>query len=185
MFPKNIVESAVQHTLASHRRQAQGSDPVCWCPLCAADMQALALSSLPPRYVTRREGVAIDHARAVAVREEVARAVRHVGSHPKHENGTCGAAAEAVAMVNFPFELGFSMIEERLRSHAGACECWECRCDAVAFALNRFPPQYGVAVGGRSAFPEIELKQMADEMVAFIDLGVRIATALPRHEAGH
>jgi hypothetical protein len=183
MHPKNIMEYVVRETLDSRRREDPGGDPACWCPLCIADMQALALSSLPPRYVTRRGGVAIDAASAKAVRDEVEHAVRQVGSHPKHAPGSSGAAPETVAVVNFPFETSFTLIDERMRSHPGSCECWDCRCDAVAFALNRFPPQYGVAVGGASAFTENSRRQMADELVAFLDLGVRITAAHPRHSA--
>lgn len=185
MVPKNLMETAVQGRINSHRQQPADTEGACWCALCLADMQALALSSLPPRYVTRREEVVADHADfETSVRFQVARAVRHVGNNPKHRAMTASAAAPgaAVAVVNVTFEVGFALIEERIRRHADSCDCWDCRCDAVAFALNRFPPQYGVAVDGRSGFPEESRRQMADEMATFLDLGVRIAATVPRHD---
>lgn len=182
MVPKNLTEAAVQEMLRCHREKNADTEGVCWCPLCTADMQALALSCLPPRYITRRESLAGNGAvRDDIVREVVARAVQRVDCHPKHPKAAAGAPADKVALVNYPFEIGFTMIEERMSGRAGACECWECRCDAVAFALNRFPPQYGVAVGDRSPFLESSRKQMAEELVSFLDLGVQIATTVPRH----
>lgn len=182
MVPRNLVEEFVRETLLSRRQHNADTEGVCWCALCTADMQALALSSLPPQYVTRREP--LDGARSSrngAVGLEVERAIRHVGGHPKHSASGAQTRTDPVAIVNFSFEIGFSTIEERVQRRSEFCECWDCRCDAVAFALNRFPPQYGVAFGGRSAFPESNRRQMAEEMAPFLDLGLQIATALPRH----
>lgn len=182
MLPKNLMEEIVRETVFSHRPKNADTEGVCWCALCTADMQALALSSLPPQYVTRRAPLAGDKAsRNGAVHVEVDRAIRHVGNHPKHPSAGTLARADAVSIVNYSFEIGFSVIEELMLGRTRGCECWECRCDAVAFALNRFPPQYGVAFGGRSAFPESNRVQMAEEMTPFLDLGVQIANALPRH----
>lgn len=182
MTPKNLMEDIVRSEVLSHRQKSTDTEGICWCKLCIADMQALALSSLPPQYVTRREPLAGDSAALHgAVDVEVGRAIRLVGGHPKHSSACDGAAADAVAIVNYSFEIGFSAIEDRMQVRNQGCDCWECRCDAVAFALNRFPPQYGVAFSGRSAFPESNRKQMTEEMAPFLDLGVQIAAALPRH----
>ncbi len=181
MLPRNVIEEAVRAALASERLRGSGIEAACWCPLCLADMQALALSSLPPRYVTRREDrSAIGSAQSAAVGEQVAQAVRQVSTHRKHRPEERAADAE-VAMVNFAYEVGFALIEERLMRQDGACECFDCRCDAVAFALNRFPPQYGVALRGRSAFTVRSRSEMGAEMSSFLDLGVRVVTDVPRH----
>lgn len=182
MRPKNIMEDAVQGALFTHRQAGPGGDTGCWCPLCTADVQALALSSLPPRYVTRRRcDAGEEHGRHDAVRDQVARAVQRVGSNRKHDAGTDVSTTLSVAVVNVALEVGFALMEERLQGLSGTCECWDCRCDAIAFALNRFPAQYGVAIDGKSRFHEGSRRQMAEEMVGFLDLGIQVVTAHPLH----
>jgi len=181
MLPRNLMESAVQQALQAHRQSCLGGDSACWCSLCTSDMQALALTALPPLYVTRRGGIVPDDpAHAPAIREEVERAVGRVESNRKHGKGT--ASCGSVALVNFALEVGFVTIEERLQNIVGACDCWDCRCDAIAFALNRFPARYGVAIDGHSPFTEAYRHQMGDEMSSFLDLGVHIVSSLPRHD---
>ena len=44
----NSMEQAVRMHLNRLRAQSPAGDETCWCPLCRADMMALALTSLPP-----------------------------------------------------------------------------------------------------------------------------------------
>jgi hypothetical protein len=182
MLPRNVMEVAVRDALST--RAAAGADGgTCWCPVCTADMQALALSSLPPKYVTRRgERAVLCSGGDGAIDDTVDHAVRWVGHHPKHRPGAPAPPADQVALVNFTYETGFALIDERVNGVVGSCECFDCRCDAVAFALNRFPARYGVALGGQSQFPEDGRRQMGAELAPFIDLGLRVVASRPRHE---
>ena len=180
----NTMEQAVRTHLNKIRAQSAAGDETCWCPLCRADMMALALTSIPPRYATRRSGDADVEARtATAVHEGVARARRQVQRFPKHPKGAAVAAGKAVWVVNFPLEESFRAVDEILRRHDGACDCWNCRCDMVAFALNRYPARYGVEHEGQTHLFEDDRERMRDELTSFLDLAVKVVTTVPRHDS--
>jgi hypothetical protein len=69
-----------------------------------------------------------------------------------------------------------------LRSRDDQCDCWNCRCDMVAFALNRYPPRYGVEHQGRTHLLEKDRDEMRAELASFLDLSLRVVAAVPRHE---
>jgi hypothetical protein len=177
------MEQAVRIHLDRIRIQSPAGDETCWCPLCRADMMALALTSLPPRYATRRPGdLEIEAGMVAAVRDGVSAARRQVECFPKHAKGAAVAAGEPVWVVNFPLEEGFRAVDTILRRHDGACDCWNCRCDMVAFALNRYPARYGVEHQGQTHLFEDERERMRGELSSIIDLAVRVVTTIPRHE---
>lgn len=179
----NAMEPSVRRHLNQLREQSPPGDETCWCPLCRADMLAFALSALPPRYATRRQGeIESDPRLTASVHDGVSRARRQVERFPKHLKGAAVAAGEPVWVVNFPLEESFRAVDEILRRHEGACDCWHCRCDMVAFALNRYPARYGVEHEGRTHLIEDDRVQMRGELAAFLDLAVRVVTTVPRHE---
>jgi hypothetical protein len=179
----NSMEQAVRVHLNRIRAQSPAGDETCWCPLCRADMMALALTSLPPRYATCRPCDVENEARlAAAVRDEVAHARRQVERHPKHQKGVPVAAGEPVWVVNFPLEEGFRAVDAILRLHDTACDCWNCRCDMVAFALNRYPARYGVEHRGRTHLYAEQRDRMRDELSSFIVHAVTVVTTVPRHD---
>lgn len=179
----NAMELSVRAHLKQVRQESPSGDETCWCPLCRADMTALALSALPPRYATRRPGaVEADAQIAAETRAEVIRAVRHVARFPKHARGEAVAAGAPVWVVNFPLEEGFRAAEGMIRAHEGACDCWNCRCDMVAFALNRYPARYGVEFEGRTHLLEDDRNLMRTELEAFLDLALRLVSTVPRHD---
>jgi hypothetical protein len=179
----NAMEQAVRAHLARLREESAGGDETCWCPLCRADMMALALSSLPPRYATRRSGAQqADPQQAATVGELVDKAVVRVGRFPKHAAGAAVAAGEPVWVVNFPLEESFRAVDAMVRSRDDVCDCWNCRCDMVAFALNRYPPRYGVEHRGMTHLLDKDRDQMRTELASFLDLSLRVVSAVPRHE---
>ena len=180
----NSMEQAVRIHLNRVRAQSPAGDETCWCPLCRADMMALALTSLPPRYATRRRSsLEVEALETTAIHDGVALARRQVERFPKHERGAAVAAGEPVWVVNFPLEEGFRAVESILRRHEGACDCWNCRCDMVAFALNRYPTRYGVEHRGQTGLFEQDREQMRSELSSFLELAVRVVTTVPRHDS--
>ena len=179
----NSMELAVRFQLNRLRAMAQDSDGICWCPLCRADMMALALTSLPPRYATRRPAdLDADPEMATIVRDGVVLARDQVERFPKHAKGAAVAAGAPVWVVNFSLEEAFRAVDAILHQHDGACDCWNCRCDMVAFALNRYPACYGVEHEGQTHLFEKDRVQMRAELESFLDLAARVVTTVPRHE---
>jgi len=179
----NSMEPAVRMHLGRLRAQSPAGDETCWCPLCRADMLALALTSLPPRYATSRTcDVEIETQMAAAIRDEVVLARRQIDRYPKHAKGSPVAAGEPVWVVNFPLEEGFRAVDAILRRQDMGCDCWNCRCDMVAFALNRYPARYGVEHQGRTHLIEEHRERMRDELSSFLVHAVSVVTTIPRHE---
>jgi len=179
----NLMEPAVRIHLDKMRARSPLGDETCWCPLCRADMMAFALTALPPRYATSRLcDLEIEEEIAAAIRNKVVLARRQIESKPKHPKGVPVAAGEPVWVVNFPLEESFRAVDALLRRQDAACDCWHCRCDMVAFALNRYPSRYGVEYEGRTLLIEEHREQMRDELASFLDHAVKVVTTVPRHD---
>lgn len=179
----NSMEPVVRKHLNRMRSQSREGHETCWCPLCRADMMALALTSLPPRYATTRYGsVETEALTATAVQDGLAQARQQVEERPKHARGDAVAVGEPVWVVNFPLEEGFRAVDLLLRKHDDACDCWNCRCDMVAFALNRYPARYGVEHEGRTLLIDADRERMRDELLSFLDIAVKVVMAVPRHD---
>ena len=177
---KNSMEDPVRSRLARVQEEHAGDDSVCWCPLCRADMIALALSTLPPRYGTnRRPELGDEHAQAV--RDAVSGAVRQVKRFPKHARDGATASTDPVWVVNYPLEESFHVVDSLLTPEH-ACDCWDCRCDMVAFALNRYPARYGVEHGGHTHLLQEDREQMRGELASFLTIAAQLVTRIPRHE---
>jgi hypothetical protein len=165
----NEMELAVKDALANIREKAAGDEAICWCPLCRADMMALALSALPPSYDPRR---APEAGAGATLREtvdaETLRSVRRVARFPKHPRGNAVPAGSAVWVVNFPLEEGFRAVDEVLRGEPETCDCWSCRCEKVARALNRRPALYGVEFEGRTFLPDADRLRMREELASLL-----------------
>jgi hypothetical protein len=179
----NAMESAVKAHVNRVRSELRGDDTVCWCPLCRADMMAYALSALPPRYGTRRvAAVAPGSEQDAAVAAVVSRAVRQVSLHPKHDTGVPAADHEPVFVVNFPLEESFRAVDAVMGPDDEACACWHCRCDTVAFALNRYPARYGVEHRGETHLRDSDRAVMREELGQFLGLARSVVATVPRHE---
>lgn len=179
----NSMEQAVRSHLDRTRAQSPSGDESCWCPLCRADMMALALSSIPPRYATRRRSeIEAETQMAATIHSGIVLARRQVERFPKHPKGAAVAAGAPIWVVNFPLEEGFRAVDAILRRHDEACDCWNCRCDMVAFALNRYPARYGVEHQGQTHLFEADREKMRGELAAFLEIAVRVVATVPRHD---
>lgn len=179
----NAMEHAVRNHLNRLRDESAEGDERCWCSLCRSDMMAMTLSLITPRYATRRQAPGdVDPTVSAAISEAVNQARHQVSTFPKHLGRGAETTTGPVWVVNFPLEEGFRAVDEILRRHDGACDCWHCRCDMVAFALNRYPARYGVEHGGQTHLLEKERLQIRAEVSSYLDLAVRVVTAVPRHQ---
>jgi len=86
IVPKNIMEDLVEWKLNELLRSAA----MCCCERCRADVKALALNKLPPRYVVSVSGDVYSHFDAMNVQTQVnitaaiAAAIRIVRESPHH-----------------------------------------------------------------------------------------------------
>ncbi|HCF51547.1 MAG TPA: competence protein ComFB [Syntrophomonas sp.] len=84
----NVVEQAVWDLM---RRVLEEKHGICTCPKCQADIAALALNNLKPRYVTSAKGEALaradslDQTTYIAVLVALAKAIEQVAPNPRHE----------------------------------------------------------------------------------------------------
>ena len=84
--PKNIMEDLVECKLNELMR----CSGMCSCERCRADVKALALNKLPPRYVVSVNGDVYSHFEAMNVQTQVnitaavASAIRVVRESPHH-----------------------------------------------------------------------------------------------------
>ena len=83
----NITETAVREALQDYLRQAKLP---CTCERCRADIQALALNHLPPRYAVSLRGEILSQweSRALPSRarimSEIVRSAEKVAASPSH-----------------------------------------------------------------------------------------------------
>jgi hypothetical protein len=150
---KNDMEFHVKSEAQRHReRPRQGSDP-CWCTLCEIDIIAFALNRLPPRYCHERNfGCTSLEQLGDEVRSAVSRAVDKVSRRPKHRPGRPPADTDGIRLENFAQKIGASLVGTIMSPGSAACTCDQCQADALAYALNRYPPKYGVSHGGRESY---------------------------------
>jgi competence protein ComFB len=84
--PKNIMEDLVEVKLDELMRSAG----MCCCERCHADVKALALNKLPPRYVVSTAGEVYSHFQELAAQNQInittaiVAAIRTVHLNPHH-----------------------------------------------------------------------------------------------------
>ena len=155
MAIKNDMEFLVRTEVQRRLERSGGNDDVCWCPLCEFDILALALNQLPTRYCHEKNfGCAASQGFGNDVRNAVARAIQKVSRRPKHRPGRPLSGNEDIRMVNYAQTIGGALVGAVLSPESSACACDQCQADTLAFALNRYPPKYGVSHGGRESYQE-------------------------------
>lgn len=154
----------------------------CWCSLCETDVVALALSLLPPLYCRGTlSGFATGLHTPGKIHDAVQSALLRVSLRPKHRAGEPGLARADVSLVNYTMEVGSEMVGRALGRSERGCACPECRSDALAYALNRYPPKYGVARGGKRNLHPTYLEFMRHELGMLISQAVRVVSTHPNH----
>lgn len=163
-----------------HEKQGKGGK-ACGCPRCEADVAALALNRLPPRYCHGNSyGQAALQAYGEMVRTVVERAFEKVRLRPKHRPGKPDHGTDA-RVLNYAKEIGDNIVGPLLAQRGAACACLECRADTLALALNRYPPKYGVASAGRESYQANFEDFIRHEMTQALAEAAAVVEARPHH----
>lgn len=183
MSIKNEMEHLVRDEVARARKVGGPDYAGCWCPLCETDIVALALTQLPPLYCrTETYGHAAGLISAGKISDAVQSALKRVGLWPKHRPGTAPASREIVTLINYTYEVGTPLVGPALNNAAPGCDCDDCRADALAYALNRYPAKYGVIRAGRRSLHPTYLDFMRYELGMLINQAARVISAHPHHQ---
>lgn len=178
---KNDMESLVRAEVTRRKESSGKEAAACWCALCEADVVALALNRLPPRYCQRQNFgyAASQQGLAFHVRSAVSYAVDKVSKRPKHRPGAPDRFRSEVRLENFALRIGHSVVGTALAD--AACSCEQCRSDALAYALNRYPPKYGVSAAGRESYQSNFEDFIRHELGELISRASRVVAASPHH----
>lgn len=150
---KNDMEFLVKAEVQERRESSVKENEICWCSLCEMDILALALNRLPPRYCHEKNfGCAISPGSRNDVHNAVARAIQKVSRRPKHPPGRPLTSNDDIRMENYAQKFGNSLVGAFRSPESPACACGQCQADTLAYALNRYPPKYGVSYGGRESY---------------------------------
>jgi hypothetical protein len=179
---KNDMEQLVRQEVNRRKEDSRGGRSVCWCPLCEADIVALALNSLPPRYCRAVNfGFAASQGFAAKVRQAVGLAIDKVSKRPKHRPGAPDRFRAAARVEDFALKIGNALVGPSFVGASGACSCEGCRADALAFALNRYPPKYGVSTPGRASYQEHFEDFIRHELGQALAKACQVVCANPNH----
>jgi hypothetical protein len=178
----NRTEEAVRAEIARLKEGTGEQAEQCWCALCEADVIALAMTILPPCYCTRVLPED-DVASTGSVRNAVFTAARRVQRRPKHRMAHPESRDAKVHLVNYTYEEGAALVATLRHRSDSSCSCRICQQDMLAYALNRYPPKYGVIHGGTSNLPSYQRDYIRHELEIIISHAAGIITARPRHAA--
>jgi hypothetical protein len=179
---RNEIEEAVRAEVEIQKDTPAGELHICWCALCAADVTALAMTILPPRYSTDSNTRPSSHGSGTgAVRSAVFTSIKRVARRPKHNKSIPESRAAKVRLVNFNYEEGAAAVASLSRRTDLPCVCRDCLTHTLAFALNRYPPKYGVLHAGRSNLPEYQRDYLRHELGIIISHAASVVASHPRH----
>ena len=179
----NATEHLVLAELRERRTSVPGDSVLFCCEACDQDVAALALSSLPPHYCTRFDCVGeLTREGSVWVRESVTRSLERVKRHPKHDRIPDDGPEMGFRLVNFSFQVGEAVLDKVVGREESACACPQCRSDVLAYALNRYPPKYGVERKGEIDFPPKERALVRRELAGIVAAAAEVVSKRPRHD---
>ncbi len=150
----------------------------CWCPACEADVMALSLTSLRPRYHTCFGDE--EHLRDEefeSVRRALEDAAGRVGRFPRH--GSVGSSSPQVRLINFNVEEGAEIVEALTAESALPCGCLKCCSDILTYSLNRVAPRYGVERDGQVSLPREAREDIRQQVAVMIALATKVMAGRP------
>jgi hypothetical protein len=172
---RNAMEHEVSRVLDRYKSSAAAFGSPCWCSSCEADIMALALSSLPPRYHTNPAPGRVT-LKASELYDSVAGAARTVALRPKAH---CFEEERGQRLVNISLEEASMIMANLVGETALFCECEACRNAILAYTLNRIAPKYGVQRSGRLPLPSFERQRLRREIALMIALAAGIVASTP------
>jgi hypothetical protein len=179
---KNDMEHLVRQEVGRRKSDRAEKRDRCWCPRCEADMIALALNSLPPRYCRGANfGFAASQGYGRQVAEAVSQAVEKVSRRPKHRPGAPDRFRSEARLEDFGLKIGCAIVGHSFSVGEGGCTCEGCRADALALALNRYPPKYGVSSPGRASYQENFEDFIRHELGQVLTKTSQVVNANPHH----
>jgi hypothetical protein len=179
---KNEIEAAVREEVDLQKHSGHKRPRLCWCELCRADVTALALSTLPPRYVTTVSHSTLSGgAGAGAVTSAILTSMRKVSRRPKHRHCFPESQSSRVKIINYTFQEGFSQLVSYMRQPGIPCTCAQCQNDTLAYALNRYPPKYGVLHAGSTKLLPYHLDHIRQELRLIVTHAGTVVGKRPRH----
>ena len=182
MRVRNEVQEAVYGGVHELKALAGEENAPCWCPLCEADVSALAMTILPPRYSTAVFGdISSPEGGHNPVRSALSTSVRRVDRSPNHPRSSPELRSARINVINFALEEGSALLTGLREREELPCSCDECLADALAYSLNRYPPRYGVLRGGRTNLPPYQRDFMRHELGVIISHSLSVVGASPRH----
>jgi hypothetical protein len=181
MRVRNEVHEAVSGAVLEIKGLAEEENAPCWCPLCEADVTALSMSILPPRYSTAVFGDLDTDAGHNPVRSALSTSVRRVDRSPNHPRSSPELRSARINVINYAYDEGAALLAGLRERGELSCGCDECLADTLAYSLNRYPPKYGVLRGGRANLPPYQRDFMRHELGVIISHTLSIIAASPRH----
>lgn len=178
----NDIETAVGEEVRRQKTRGRGEHAACWCSLCEADVTALAMTFLPPRYCTTNcQEHQMEKERPGAVKNAVLTSMRKVSQRPKHRFSAPEISPSKVRVVNYTYEEGMTQVGTVMLKSSAPCPCEKCRSDILAYALNRYPAKYGVLHGGTSSLPDYQLDFIRHELSLILCHAAGVVGSHPRH----
>jgi hypothetical protein len=179
---RNEVQEAVTSEVLRLKSIGETHNSPCWCPLCEADVAALSMSILPPRYSTTVFGdITTDGNGSNPVRSALSTSLRRVDRSPNHPRSSPEGPLRKMRVINFAYEEGAALVSSLIAREDLPCDCDDCLADTLAYSLNRYPPKYGVIRGGRSNLPAYQRDFMRHELNVIISHAVNVIASAPRH----
>jgi len=140
------------------------------------------MTFLPPRYCTANcHGSRVENKRTGAVKNAVLTSMRKVSQRPKHRFSAPETIPSKVRIINFTYEEGMTQVASVMLKSSVPCPCEKCRSDILAYALNRYPPKYGVLHGGTSSLPAYQLDFIRHELGLILCHAAGLVGSHPRH----
>lgn len=179
---KNEMEHLVCREVERRKTARSPGRDLCWCPQCEADVVALALNNLPPRYC---RGVNFGYAASEGFGGRVARtvevAIEKVNCRPKHRPGAPDRYRREASREDYALKIGCLLVGAAFPVRQGVCACENCRADALALALNGYRPKYGVSSPGRSSYQHNFEDFIRHEVAQLLVAACRVVSANPNH----
>ena len=179
---KNDMEILVRREIGRRKGARAWGRTLCWCPQCEADVNALALNNLPPRYCRGVNfGSAASEGYGGKVRTAVDQAIVKVSQRPKHHPGTSVRYRQEARCEDYALKFGCTIVDAAFPTDTIACSCDECRADTLALALNRYRPKYGVTSKERASYQENFADFIKHEIGQLLSATCQVVSANPHH----